>query len=83
MANSDKRKLFETFEKVNKVNLKEWMDEKQEFNSDWSFKTPSTNKELRAFIAELLWKLKYYEQSVAVDIITSALEDKYPQLKQV
>ena len=82
MANSDKKKLFETFEKVNNVNLKEWMDEKQELNSDWSFKTPPTNKELRTFIADLFWKVKYYEQSVAIDIITSALEDKYPQLKQ-
>jgi UDP-N-acetylenolpyruvoylglucosamine reductase len=83
MKKDNKKILFERFEKVNNVNLKEWMEEETNSNSNWSFKTEPTNKELRTFIAELLFKLKHYEQPVMIDILTSALENKYPQLKQL
>lgn len=79
---NDRKKLFETFEKVNNIKLREWMDEKDESNPDWSFKTQPTNEELKKFITDLFWKLKYYDQSEMIDILTAALENKYPQLKQ-
>lgn len=77
---NEKKKLFETFEKVNNIKLKEWMDES---NPDWSFQTQPTNEELKTFITDLFRKLKYYDQSVMIDILTAALENKYPQLKQI
>lgn len=83
MAKDEKKILFERFEKVNNIKLKEWVNEKNESDPDWSFKTEPTNKELRTFIADLVWKLKYYDQSVMIDILTAALEDKYPALKGV
>ena len=37
----------------------------------------------KTFITDLFRKLKYYDQSVMIDILTAALENKYPQLKQI
>lgn len=69
----------------------EQMNEKSEENNSNQFSmgllnspdnnTDYSNKELRTFIADLLWKLKYYDKSLAADIITAALEEKYPQFK--
>lgn len=80
----DKERLFEIFEKVNKNNLKEWDRDavEREMERQDTAATTFTNQELHQYVKDLLWKLKYYDNNIAADIMTNALEEKYPQLKQ-